>query len=226
MSLSPLVSANGSVIIDPDFIIVDNGSNITFTCSARGGPNNTYVWVQSMDLDQLLQPGSNLLTLIMTSPLSVSDVLNELSNITLTTGVSFSISSINATQNGGQYSCVVINEAGIDANTTTLYVQPDIIQQPETVFTEANVSVSLTCLADSYPRPQYRWQKLNMMNDQFEFVMNANESTLSFPSVNYEDYGVYRCVANAEGIVENATSDNAVINGMSHKIFLDNHIKI
>ena len=226
MSLSPLVSANGSVIIDPDFIIVDNGSSITFTCSARGGPNNTIVWVRSMNLDQLLQPGSNLLTLIMTSPLSVSDVLNELSNITLTTGVSFSISSINATQNGGQYSCVVINEAGIDANTTTLYVRPDIIQQPETVFTEANVSVSLTCLADSYPRPQYRWQKLNMMNDQFEFVMNANESTLSFPSVNYEDYGVYRCVANAEGIVENATSDNAVINGMSHKIFLDNHIKI
>ena len=220
------MSANGSVTIDPDFVIVDNGSNITFTCSARGGPNNAYVWVRSTDLDQLFQSGSSLLMLLMTSPLSVSDVLNELSNITLTTGVSFSISSINATQNGGQYSCVVINKAGIDANTTTLYVRPEIIQQPETVFTEANVSVSLTCLADSYPRPQYSWQKLNMMNGQFEFIMNANESTLSFPSVNYEDYGVYRCVVNAEGIVENATSDNAVINGMYHKIFLDNHIKI
>ena len=207
------MSANGSVIIDPDFIIVDNGSSITFTCSARGGPNNTIVWVQSMDLDQLLQPGSNLLTLIMTFPLSVSDILNELSNITLITGVSFSISSINATQNGGQYSCVVINEAGIDANTTTLYVRPEIIQQPEPVFTKANVSVSLTCLADSYPRPQYHWQKLNIMNHRFEFVMNANKSTLSFPLVNYEDYGVYRCVANAEGII---TSDTAVINSMYH----------
>ena len=220
------MSANGSVTIDPYFIIVNNGSNITFTCSARGGPNNTYVWVQSMDLDQLFQSGSSLSMLVMTSPLSVSDVLYELSNITLTTGVSFSISSINATQNGGQYSCVVINEAGIDANTTTLYVRPEIIQQPETVYTEANVSVSLTCLADSHPRPQYRWQKLNMMNGQFEFIMNANEFTLSFPSVNYEDYGVYRCVVNAEGIIENATSDNAVINGMCHKLFLDNHIKI
>ena len=207
------MSVNGSVIIDPDFIIVDNGSSITFTCSARGGPNNTYVWVRSMDLDQLLQPGSNLLTLVMTFPLSVSDILDELSNITLTTGMSFSISSINATQNGGQYSCIVINEAGIDGNTTTLYVRPKIIQQPETVFTEANVSVSLTCLADSYPRPQYHWQKLNMMTDQFEFVMNANKSILSFPSVNYEDYGVYRCVAYAEGII---TSDTAVINGMYH----------
>ena len=220
------MSANGSVTIDPDFIIVDNGSNITFTCSARGGPNNAYVWVRSTDLDQLFQSGSSLLMLLMTSPLSVSDVLYELSNITLTTGVSFSISSINATQNGGQYSCVVINKAGVDINTTTLYVRPEIIQQPETVFTEANVSVSLTCLADSHLRPQYRWQKLNMMNAQFEFFMNANESTLSFPSVNYEDYGVYRCVVNAEGIIENATSDNAVINGMCHKLFLDNHIKI
>ena len=213
------MSANGSVTIDPDFIIVDNGSNITFTCSARGGPNNTYVWVRSMDLDQLYQSGSSLLMLLMTSPLSVSDVLYELSNITLTTGVSFSISSINATQNGGQYSCVVINEAGVDINTTTLYIRPEIIQQPETVFTEANVSVSLTCLADSHPRPQYSWQKLNMTNGQFEFIMNANESTLSFPSMNYEDYGIYRCVVNAEGIIENATSDNAVINGMYHKIF-------
>ena len=210
------MSANGSVTIDPDFVIVDNGSNITFTCSARGGPNNAYVWVRSTDLDQLFQSGSSLLMLLMTSPLSVSDVLYELSNITLTTGVSFFISSINATQNGGQYSCVVINKAGVDANTTTLYVRPGIIQQPETVFTEANVSVSLTCLADSHPRPQYCWQKLNMTNDQFEFIMNANESTLSFSSVNYEDYGVYRCVGNAEGIVENAISDNAVINGMCH----------
>ena len=213
-------------MIDPDFIIVDNGSSLTFTCSARGGPNNTIVWVRSMDLDQLFQPGSNLLTLVMTFPLSVSDILNELSNITLANGVSFSISSINATQNGGQYSCVVINEAGIDTNTTTLYVRPEIIQQPKTVFTKANVSVSLTCLADSYPRPQYHWQKLNMMNGQFEFVMNANQSTLSFPSVNYEDYGVYRCVANAEGIVENTISDIAVINGMYHEIFLENHVKI
>ena len=218
------MSANGSVTINPDFIIVDNGSSITFTCSARGGPNNIFLWVQSMNLDQ---PGSNvLLALFMKFPLLVSKVLDVFSNITLTTGVSFFISSINATQNGGQYSCIVINEAGVDANTTTLYVRPDIIQQPENVFTEANVSVSLTCLADSYPRPQYHWQKLNMMNDQFEFVMNANQSTLSFPSVNYEDYGVYRCVANAEGIVESAASDTAVINGMCLKMFLNNHVKI
>ena len=212
------MSANGSVTINPEFIIADNGSSIIFTCSAKGGPNNTFIWLRSIELEQLFQPGSNLLTLVMTSPLSVSDVLNELSNITLTTGESLFISSINATQNGGQYSCIVINKAGVDANTTTLYVRPEIIQQPETVFTEANVSVSLTFLADSHPRPQYHWQKLNVMNGQFEFIMNANKSTLSFPSVNYEDYGVYRCVVNAEGIIENATSDSAVINGMCHKM--------
>ena len=178
-----------------------------------------------MDLYQLYQPGSNLLTVVLTSPLSIINVLYALTNITLTTGVFFSLSSINATQNGGRYSCVVINEAGVGANTTTLYVQPKITKQPNPVFAVANMSVSLTCLADSYPHPQYNWQKLNM-NDQFEYVMNASESILSFSSVNYEDYGVYRCVANAEEILTTAISNIAVINGMCHEIFLDDHVKI
>ena len=226
MSLSLfLVSASGSVTVSPDFVITDNGSSITFTCSAKGGPNNIFIWVRYMDFYQLYQPDSNLLTVVMRSPLSINNVLHALTNITLTTGVSFSLSSINSTQNGGRYSCVVINEAGVDANTSTLYVQPMITEQPKTVFAVANISVSLTCLADSYPHPQYNWQKLNK-NDQFEYVMNASESTLSFSSVNYEDYGVYRCVANAEEIPTTAISDIAVINGMCHEIFLDNYSTI
>ena len=205
------VSPNGSVSVDPILRIVDNGSDTTFTCSARGGPNNTIAWIRSFNESQLQ-------ALISQRPVNVSAVLNELSPIT--TGDTLSRSSINATQDGGGYICVVVNEAGADANSTLLYVRPAITIQPQTIQTLANVSVSISCLADSFPAPFYMWEKLNTSTGNYETVPGSNNSVLAFTSIDYEDNGVYRCIARADGIVENATSDNAVINGKSYTLFM------
>ena len=38
------VSPEGSVAVSPEMVIADVGGTVTFTCSAQGGPNNTYQW--------------------------------------------------------------------------------------------------------------------------------------------------------------------------------------
>ena len=207
------MSPNSSVILDPDFIIADNGSNITFTCSASGGPNNAFRWVRADAFDSLVQQSQLLQSIQSLNQIPVRDLQEELSNISLAESQSFTLYSINATQDGGQYFCIVINEAGVELNSTTLYVRPVITIQPQEVLTNANVSVSLSCLADSFPTPYYRWRKLSMTGMPDEDVAGGNESTLIFSSINYEDYGVYYCVAAADGIQEVATSNNVTITG-------------
>ena len=82
---------------------------------------------------------------------------------------------MNATQDGGQYFCIVINEAGIELNSTTLYIRPVITIQPQDVLNNANMSISLNCLANSFPAPYYRWRKLSMTGMPDEGVSGGNE---------------------------------------------------
>ena len=206
------VSPNSSVIINPDLVIADNGSDITFTCSANGGPNNTFLWVRSDDFFNLIGQSSFLQSLPFRNTISVQDVVNELYNIILETGTSFSIYNINATEDGGEYFCIVLNEAGLDSNNTLLLVRPVITIQPQEILTDPNANVSLNCLADSFPPPYYRWM-YTPTGGVSEFVDGANESTLTFPSIDYEEFGSYVCIAFADGIQENATSDVAVVTG-------------
>ena len=102
--------------IELSVMTVDNGSDVTFTCLALGGPNNTFIWVRSDELDEsYIQP------LLSATPVDVSDIISELSDIILENGTTtLVIESINATLNGGSYECVVINEAGLGRNDTTL----------------------------------------------------------------------------------------------------------
>ena len=210
--LFSIVSPNSSVIIDPDVRIADNGSDITFTCSANGGLSNTFLWVRSDEFENFIRQSPSLQSLPFQDTISVQDVVDELYNITLETGTTFSIYDINATENGGEYLCIVLNEAGLDSNNTLLLVRPAITIQPQEVLTVANVSVSLICLADSFPPPYYQWM-YTPTGGMSRFVPGANESTLVFPSINYEEFGSYVCIASADGIQETATSDAAVVTG-------------
>ena len=38
------MSPEGSVAVSPEMVIADVGGTVTFTCSAQGGPDNTYQW--------------------------------------------------------------------------------------------------------------------------------------------------------------------------------------
>ena len=190
---------------------VDNGSNVTFTCSALGGPNNTFIWVRSDELDEIFE--SDIQPLLNTTPVDVSDIISELSDIILENGTILFIESINATLNGGSYECVVINEAGLGRDDTTLYVRPVITQQPMDVETEANDIVTLTCIADSFPAPEYQWEMMNRTSGEFEPIDGETNTTLVFDYIDYEDYGTYRCEVTTPTINETITSEEAVITG-------------
>ena len=190
---------------------VDNGSNVTFTCSALGGPNNTFIWVRSDELDEIFE--SDIQPLLSTTPVDVSDIISNLSDIILENGTILFIESINATLDGGSYECVVINEAGLGRNDTTLYVRPVITQQPMDVVTEVNSTVTLTCIADSFPVPEYQWEMMNRTSGVFEPIDEETDTTLVFDYIDYDDYGRYHCVVSVSLISSTITSDNVTITG-------------
>ena len=204
--LPPVVSPEGSTSIDPHFIIVDNGSVITFTCSAQGGPNNAFIWTQHNSTNKV-----NISESFNSFPLNVTKLLNIIADEVIEYGNNLTISSINATQNGGGYDCLVINEAGAERNTSTLYVRPVITEQPDDQYVDDGQTVTLSCKANSFPSPEYQWEMMNRTTRMFEPIKNATDSTFTISSISYNDYGNYRCVAAANSIAENATSEPALI---------------
>ena len=207
-----LVSPVGGVSVDPVFHTVDNGSNATFTCSVRGGPNNMIAWIRSIDSNILND--TVLQTEIRQIPVDTNAVVSIVSPFIFQNGSTLTISSINATQNGGGYICVVVNEAGGAFDSiATLYVSPEIIAQPQSIQTTFGKTVTLTCLADSFPPPIYTWKKLNTTIEKFEIFPGPDSSMLTFTSINLDDIGVYRCIVMTKKN-ETAISSNATISGI------------
>ena len=132
--------------------------------------------------------------------------------ITLFNGPTFTLYSINATEDGGDYSCYVVNAAGVESNTTTLYVIPVITENPRGIFTDVNENVILSCRADSFPAPNYQWEMMNRTSGNFEPLTGQTSYQLTL-HIEYDLYGMYRCVATADGIGENATSTPALVTG-------------
>ena len=213
LSLSfPTVSPDGSVEIDPEFIILTNGSNVTFTCSARGGPNNTFVWTRSNATESMVNE-TELMSLLAMIPIDLDDFLDVAGPLIIENGTELALESINATRDGGNYSCVVINEAGISTVETTLYVAPAITLDPEDQLVTEGDSFSLSCLADAFPSPTYQWERMNRTSRYFEEISGKTYSDLSFSNVGFDEFGMYRCVASSEGINETAISRAALVTG-------------
>ena len=204
MMLSRVVSPAGSVMATPLTATEDNGDTTTFTCTASGGPDNTIVWIIGTDVGSSSGSGSP-------GEYNSTAFLRQLLNIS--TGRNLTISSINATQDGGMYTCVVVNQAGQDSANVTLYVRPLIVDQPQDQFTRQGDSVTLSYRADSFPSPLYQWEKYNSTSESYYQLPGETNRILVFSSVEFDDLGDYRCVATAPVIGDTNTSDNATITG-------------
>lgn len=189
-----LVSPSGSVSVDNfPTLIGTYGTSVSFTCTSRGGPGVEYRWVRddAMAVD-------------------TSDLPTSLSNVVGTTAV-LTIDNVNGSS-GGDYSCVAFNEAGSDVVNVTLYVSLEILQDPEeNVYTSVGESVVLSCLADSFPAPEYQWQYTN--ETQFEDIIGETNTTLVINPVMFADFGSYRCAVNTPIINQMDTSGTALITG-------------
>ena len=123
------------------------------------------------------------------------------------------ISSVNATEDGAMYECVAINDAGFDVARSIVYVRPLIVEHPQDQLTSAGANFTLSCRAESFPYPQYQWQKYNTTSQTYQSLPGENSNVLEFNQVQHSDYGVYRCVATAPVINAVAYSNNATVTG-------------
>ena len=100
---------------------------------------------------------------------------------------------------GGDYSCVVSNDAGGDSATTTLYVAPVMVTQPMSIGTANGTVVCLTCRAEGFPSPAYTWTKDGVDQSAIPVPTTDGDGTsiLKFSPVEFGDEGTYQCVAHS-----------------------------
>ena len=170
-----------------------------FNCIAEGGPNNTFRWIRSnIDLESLA--GDEFVA---------SEFLQNLRSSVVEEGPLLNLSSI-VGLDAGLYTCVIINEAGFDRDNATLLLRPFITSEPSDRQAVPGGNVILSCLAESFPAPTIRWEKL--IDGAFQTV-NSTNNFIEFTDIQHEDSGVYRCVASAPGIDSEAVSRNVTLTG-------------
>ena len=125
------------------------------------------------------------------------------------------LENINSTYNGGVYYAVILNRAGVEVISRTIFFLPRFIEQPQDIETDINQNIGLSVSIDGFPFPDIQWQRLN--NGEFMDLDGENTTTLEFGSIKYSDAGIYRCVISS--IVNNTEqkvfSRNATVSGES-----------
>ena len=130
-----------------------------------------------------------VINIIMLYLHSLSDIMNA----TLTMNPVLNRTDITAPEDGGEYICIAVNDAGVGLSTSQLNVLPEFVEQPLSINTTVPSSFNLTCLAESFPYPSYQWQMMN--TGMFEDIEGENRTYLEFDPVDFSDFGMYRCVA-------------------------------
>ena len=197
---SSAVSPEFSVLAVVDDFNTTNGSTVSFTCFAFGGPDNVFVWI-------LTTSSIGLENTPLSPPLNVSEVVGFLRDtyavLQQSSRGDYVIDSVNATENGGTYTCVVVNVAGLDSDEVQLLVQPTITRQPEDVLTLNGENIFLKCEANSFPPPTYSWfletteQKVLVTEDVPRVMLDDSGRDLLFNGVDYSDAGSYFCRASS-----------------------------
>ena len=133
---------------------------------------------------------------------------------------------------GGDYTCIAENEAGVTVATTNLSVRLYIDDIQQTVLNTRNGAFeSLLCTIEGFP-VSYRWQKkeeifssgmtnsaMGLMDSvEVKFTNFSTVRVLMFDPAVFGDEGVYRCVAS--GLGEEIVSDRTTITSEWHCLCL------
>ena len=113
-------------------------------------------------------------------------------DISISTSRILNIRDVDASEDGGEYDCIVRNDAGIGRATTILYVKPYFTLHPANKTANLGETVTFTCMAESFPYPTYQWQK--QQGARFVDILNEEDTALTI-NVGSDSHGVYRCVA-------------------------------
>ena len=73
-------------------------------------------------------------------------------------------------------------------------------------------TLRLTCEAEAFPSPSIQWEKMNRVTGMFEAISGEISTVFMINSVNFSDFGMYRCVAtNVIGGIEYNTNSSAAV---------------
>ena len=125
------------------------------------------------------------------------------------------LANVNAST-GGMYTCVVTNAAGNDSDSTFLFIAPYFITEPVDEETTNGSSVTLQCVAEAFPSPDYLWARTDGLPIRQELMINSD--SLSFDPVIFGDEGDYYC--NATSREEVAHSRDATIAGYLNHLYM------
>uniref|UniRef100_A0A1X7T947 Ig-like domain-containing protein n=1 Tax=Amphimedon queenslandica TaxID=400682 RepID=A0A1X7T947_AMPQE len=200
------VSPQNLVTVEPSMIISEPSSDVTFTCNTTAGPNSKFVWLYnatSVVCDDCIETFEDFLSRV-----------DNLTNMTLVgIGPVLTLRNIDSSV-GGTYHCAVINGAGFDIETASLYITPTIVTHPMSVNTPTMIpNIVLSCMANSFPDPEYRWEKSSTNEGPYTEIANSEGSTYALGTVVHSTNGYYRCVAytNVSNIINETASNPAVV---------------
>ena len=169
------------ILQQPASLIVDPGSNVTFSVTATGTGTLHYQWRYN---------GTN-----------ITD------NLTATTS-SLSLTNVQLA-NGGDYSVVISDDVStvVSSNATLIVkVKPIITQQPVGLTVAAGSNVSLSISATGTLPLTFRWRKANITLTNF--IIYGNTSVLNFSNVQPSDASFYNvAITNLAGVASGLSSN-------------------
>ena len=168
---TPPVSPEDGVSVAPVGVVYEEGDNVTFSCSAEGGPDNSLQWLKDdVNITSVIDGSEN--------------------NLTRT--------SITVSGDGGVYTCVASNAAGTDRARVSLNISPVIVMHPVNIVTTNGTSEAFMCSATAFPNPTYMW---NRVGDNLPATaVGADNSTLTLSPAVFGDHGEYYCNATSSGV--------------------------
>lgn len=146
-------------------------------------------------------------------------------NITIGSQPELLISLVVA-EDGGEYTCIVSNAAGIANTSLSLFVQPyvDIDPPPlQTILATVSETVMFYCVAFGFPLPTYRWNKVGDPGIVYR------QQNLTFNNVSFDDVGMYECVATVTIDTVNYTvnaSSGELIRKLDRSVYVRRYIGI
>ncbi|XP_071155484.1 contactin-like [Mytilus edulis] len=170
---------------------IDQGSQLTWHCAARGIPAPTYFWLKN---------GVRLYTIE--------------GDITISNNV-LVVHNADPVRHNGMYQCGAENKHGISHTEGQLRVlgfKPTFIKRPveEVVYGALGGNASFACQPEAAPFPSFKWLKngaeINLVpGDTSSRIMMLTNGNLLITEVNTLDAGYYTCVVeNSFGIANNA----------------------
>ena len=83
------------------------------------------------------------------------------------------------------------------------------------IASSGDSGIILSCLADSFPDPEYRWERSSTNEGPYTEIANSEGSTYDLGAISYSTNGFYRCIAytNVSGIINETASNPATVSG-------------